>query len=99
MNPGRLGSTMFSVGDLYQKLKAFKSNLQDSTKPLYFAKVDVKAAFDTIPQDAVLKLIASLPSQPEYRMSRHVAIKHGEGYRKDERSKPIRKWTSKAKAP
>jgi telomerase reverse transcriptase len=84
------------VGDLYTKLKAFKSSL-DCTKRLYFAKVDVKSAFDTIPQDAVLKLISSLPSEHEYRISKHVEIKPGENYRSDSKSKPIRKWTALAR--
>ena len=66
---------------------------------LYFAKVDVKAAFDTIPQEAIVNLIASLPSESSYRMSRHVEIKPGEGHRYSEQSKPLRKWGALAKSP
>jgi len=88
---------MFSVGDLYERLKSFKSSLPTSSKSLYFAKVDVKSAFDTIPQDTVLELIASLPTYSEYRISRHAEIKPGDGYREpDNRSKPIRKWSALA---
>ena len=98
-NPSRLGSALFSVGDLHAKLKSFKSVIQNSPKPLYFAKVDVKAAFDTIPQNAVVRLISSIPSESEYRIAKHVEIKPGEGYHEgDDRSKPIRKWTASAKA-
>jgi telomerase reverse transcriptase len=100
-NPNRLGSTVFSVGDLYNKLKVFKLGLSTASKPpLYFAKVDVKAAFDTIPQDAVLKLMACIPSQSEYRISKHVEIKSGERDQSgDYRSKPICKWEALARAP
>jgi telomerase reverse transcriptase len=102
-NPDRLGSTLFSVGDLYQRLKAFKSGLSDSSKPLYFAKVDVQSAFDTLPQAAVIDLIASIPRESEYRISKHAEIKPGDGHRQDtegqRRSKPVRKWMSLARSP
>ncbi|KAG0650734.1 Telomerase reverse transcriptase [Hyphodiscus hymeniophilus] len=97
-NPHRLGSTLFSVGDLYTKLTAFKSSLQGSQKPLYFAKLDVQSAFDTIPQRAVLQLMASIPSDSEYRISKHVEIKPGDGWREGNgNAKPIRKWIALAK--
>lgn len=79
-------------------MKTFKATL-DPSMPLFFAKVDVQAAFDTIPQAAVLNLIASLPSETEYRISKHVEIKPGENYRSDPKSKPIRKWTALARSP
>jgi telomerase reverse transcriptase len=66
-------------------------------------KVDVQSAFDTIPQSAVLKLMETLPSECEYRISKHAEIKPGEGHRLDAdghtRSKPIRKWISLATSP
>ncbi|CAD6447834.1 90dde13d-292a-4651-93b4-1c553ad6b48e [Sclerotinia trifoliorum] len=99
-NLTRLGSTLFSVGDLYQKVKSFKASLGGSTKPLYFAKVDVQAAFDTIPQAAVIKLMKTVPSEPEYRFSRHVEIKPTNAYNTDPNApnKPIRRWKSNAKS-
>ena len=70
---------------------------------LYFAKVDVQSAFDTIPQAAVLQLISSLPSESEYRISRHVEVKPGHDYREvadaHQLFKPIRKWVALAKSP
>lgn len=74
--------------------------MQKSSAHLYFAKVDVKAAFDTIPQNALLRFMSTIPSKPEYRIARHVEIKPGVGYHEgDERSKPIHKWTALAKPP
>ncbi|KAF7867253.1 hypothetical protein EAF04_005336 [Stromatinia cepivora] len=99
-NLTRLGSTLFSVGDLYQKVKSFKASLGASTKPLYFAKVDVQAAFDTIPQAAVIKLMKTVPSESEYRFARHVEIKPTDAYNADPNvpNKPIRRWKSNAKS-
>jgi telomerase reverse transcriptase len=100
-NPSRLGSTLFSVGDLYTKLKAFQTQLSNNEKPLYFVKVDVKAAFDTIPQSSVIKLMSTVATKSDYRISKHVEIKPGENYREDipgkQKSKPTRKWAALAK--
>lgn len=40
-----------------------------------------------------------LPSESEYRISKHVEIKPGENHRADPKSKPIRKWTALAHSP
>lgn len=91
---------MYSVGDLYKRLKAFGSSLEDNSKPLYFVKVDVKSAFDTIPQEAVLKLISSLPSKPRYLIQRHIEVKPGENYLSAQGSrKPLIKRLALAQAP
>lgn len=71
-----------------------------SKNPLYFAKVDVKAAFDTIPQNAVLRLISSVLSKSEYHIAKHLEIKPGVGYHEENtKSRPIHKWTALAKPP
>ncbi|KAJ5032244.1 uncharacterized protein L3040_008853 [Drepanopeziza brunnea f. sp. 'multigermtubi'] len=97
-NPALLGSTLFSVGDLYTRLKAFKSTLPPQT-PLYFAKLDVTAAFDTIPQRAILDLLSMLPSEASYRISKHCELKPGESHLTDHTAKPTKKWVSLAYAP
>jgi telomerase reverse transcriptase len=99
MNPSRLGATMFSVNDIYGRLKAFKEGLGNSSHKLYFAKVDVRAAFDTLPQDAVLSLMGSIPSQDEYIIAKHVEVKPGELEMSGPGAKvpkPIRRWLSSA---
>ncbi|KAI9740924.1 MAG: hypothetical protein M1818_004530 [Claussenomyces sp. TS43310] len=102
MNPSRFGSAMFSVGDLYVKVKNFRNHLGSKlSQPLYFAKVDVQSAFDTIPQAALLQLLSSLPQHSKYRILKHAEIKAGEPLldtHVSSRSKPIRKWTSLAEA-
>ncbi|PBP24578.1 Telomerase reverse transcriptase [Diplocarpon rosae] len=74
-NPTLLGASLFSVSDLYSKLKTFQSHLSTPCPPLYFAKLDVTAAFDTIPQHAILALLATIPSQASYRIARHCELK------------------------
>ncbi|KAL5321239.1 hypothetical protein ACEPPN_012053 [Leptodophora sp. 'Broadleaf-Isolate-01'] len=98
-NPSRLGSALFSVGDLYHKLVTFKSQLPKSHSPLYFAKLDVRSAFDTIPQSAIINLIRTLPSESSYRISKHTTHKPGDNHVSDTSAKPIRKWTSLAHVP
>ncbi|KFY15261.1 hypothetical protein V491_05723 [Pseudogymnoascus sp. VKM F-3775] len=95
LSPGKFGSTLFSVGDLYNKVKEFAKAINPMDHHLYFCKVDVKSAFDTIPQAAVIKLISGLPTSDDYQISKHVEVKPGDGYQHGQ-SKPIRKWTSLA---
>jgi len=94
---------MFSVGDMYQRIKTYKLQFKSPNTKFYFVKVDVQAAFDTIPQAAVVKLMESLPYESIYRIAKHFEIKPGEGYRLNPENlkhcKPIRKWTSLAKSP
>ncbi|KAM0260489.1 hypothetical protein ACHAQJ_002722 [Trichoderma viride] len=99
-NPSKLGSALFAVGDIYERLKAFKDSLESNSHcTFYFAKLDVKAAFDTIPQSSVVKLMRSVPSQDRYFISKHAEVKPGERLGLTEGkciSKPVRRWHSTA---
>ncbi|KXX74891.1 Telomerase reverse transcriptase [Madurella mycetomatis] len=75
LNPSSLGSSLFSVGDIYHRIKTFKDGLGKGEHEFYFAKVDVHAAFDTIPQDAMIDLLRRIPRQSRYRLSKHVEVK------------------------
>ncbi|KAJ3526128.1 hypothetical protein NM208_g11338 [Fusarium decemcellulare] len=100
-NPSKLGSTMFSVSDIYTRLKTFKESLGPKHGKLYFAKIDVKAAFDTIPQPAVIKLMGSVPRQAKYTIMKHAEVKPGERALLDgekSSSKAIRRWHATALA-
>ncbi|KAF7541210.1 hypothetical protein G7Z17_g12014 [Cylindrodendrum hubeiense] len=99
LNPSKLGSTMFSVSDMYTRLKQFKERLGPNHGRLYFAKVDVQAAFDTIPQAAVIKLMGSVPSQAKYTITKHVEVKPGERAELQgdkAATKAIRRWQATA---
>jgi telomerase reverse transcriptase len=103
-NPNLLGSALFSVGDMYPRLKAFRARLRDrglDNSELYFAKLDVQSCFDTIPQHRVVQLMERLCSESNYRMARHAEIKIGEpqNLRKghEPKPKPMRKFVARAK--
>jgi telomerase reverse transcriptase len=90
---------MFSVSDIYTRLKVFKETLSSGHGKLYFAKADVKAAFDTIPQEAVVELMKSVPSQTKYTIMKHVEVKPGERAVIDDdkySSKASRRWHATA---
>lgn len=93
MNPGRLGASLFSVGDLFSRLKQYKSDI-GIKKKFFFVKVDVQAAYDNIPPAAVFKLISNIVTKNKYRISRHTEITPGENYRSDSSSRPTKRWKS-----
>ncbi|GKT48290.1 telomerase-binding protein EST1A [Colletotrichum spaethianum] len=76
-NPCKLGSSMFSVGDIYPRLNAFSAGFKDQHPKFYLAKVDVQSAFDTIPQAAVIRLMGDIPSEKQYVIKKHVEVKAG----------------------
>jgi telomerase reverse transcriptase len=92
---------MFSIGDIYARLKQFQEGLMPDERraPLYFVKVDVQSAFDTIPQAAVIELMLSVPSQEQYTLAKHVEMHSGERIASKNctsASKPTRRWQSNA---
>lgn len=78
--PGRLGGGMFAVGDIYQRVKGFRARVTSEEKgggkkkKFYFVKVDVQAAFDTIPQAAMVELLEKIPGHGVYKESKHVEV-------------------------
>ncbi|OHE97841.1 telomerase reverse transcriptase [Colletotrichum orchidophilum] len=96
-NPSKLGSSMFSVGDLYHRLNTFSAGFGNQRPKFYFAKVDVQSAFDTIPQEAVIRLMDSIPSRDQYIIKKHVEVKAGlldSRQNKNAASKVTRRWHS-----
>ena len=103
--PECLGSALFSISDIYLKVKAFRAQLVASNRGhefLHFAKVDVQSCFDTIPQRQVVELMEKLCSETEYRIARHAEIKPNGAHEYQSRtqldSKPARKFVAKARA-
>lgn len=66
---------MFSVGDIYDRINRFKQRVGSGGGPFFFAKVDVQGAFDTIPQDAVIALMSTVPSEAYYDIVKHVEMR------------------------
>ncbi|TKA49307.1 hypothetical protein B0A49_12697, partial [Cryomyces minteri] len=88
--PGKLGSSLFSVGDMFPRLREFRKSLQQRGllgQPLYFAKVDVKSCFDTIPQNSLVALVEELLSVNEYSIIRHAEIKRLHSQQQDQPDK------------
>jgi telomerase reverse transcriptase len=89
---------MFSVGDIYTRIKSFKAKVGVEQRPFYFAKLDVQAAFDSIPQPAMVKLMQKVMSQSQYQMAKHVEVQPGDHAQSAEsRARPLRKWQTLAK--
>jgi telomerase reverse transcriptase len=100
LNPSRLGASLFSVGDVYQRIKAFKTKLGGGQHKFYFAKVDVQAAFDTIPQDAMIELLKQIPQQSQYKLLKHAEValplSSTTGSSSATDAKPTRRWHTTA---
>lgn len=87
---------MFSIGDIYERIGNFKQRLGQDHGPLYFAKVDVQSAFDTIPQAAIIALMKSVPSQGRYEMVKHVEVRPNDSGAVNG-SKVMKRWNSSAR--
>ncbi|RWA12419.1 hypothetical protein EKO27_g2666 [Xylaria grammica] len=99
IDPGKMGSALFSVGDIYKRMKHFKSRTSISPARFYFAKVDVQSAFDTIPQAAIVSLLNSIPQQRQYRISKYLEVSPSIAAQENGRNfktKPVKKWPSLA---
>ncbi|PGG99055.1 telomerase reverse transcriptase [Blastomyces parvus] len=103
---GMLGATMFSVDDIYARLKAFKESKvppnSATTKPFYFVKLDIQSCFDSIPQQRLIQLTKRLLAEDDYLVTKHVEIRPPEEAltdapgRRQTKVKPVRKFISKA---
>lgn len=103
--PHRSGSALFSVGDMYPRLKAFRNHLRSTNafpEKFYFVKGDVQSCFDTIPQQGVIKLMEDIVSEEEYKITHHAEIKsskmHGYNAKAAKGLMPNRKFVATARA-
>lgn len=66
----------FDGSDLHRQLASFKAHVdQGGDTQFYFVKVDIKSAFDSIPQRNLLDLVETLFQHEDYAMTKHAAIK------------------------
>lgn len=102
--PQTLGSACFSVDDIFSRLQRFRTSLSTRgplASPLFFAKVDVKSCFDTIPQKRLLRLAADILSANEYHLTRYARARLIGGHNEDTPgfgAKPSWKFLTKATA-
>lgn len=63
-NVDNLGSSVFGAQDIYEKMRSYKATLlecHNGTLPkLYFVKVDVACAFDSIDQEKLLEIVQDI---------------------------------------
>lgn len=77
-SPDILGSALFSVDDMFPRLQAYRNALAQqglSGQPLFFAKVDVQACFDTIPQKRLMGLVKTIIDAEQYQIARYSRAK------------------------
>lgn len=103
--PESIGSALLSVGDMYDRLKTFRHHLIDkkqTRKRLFFAKCDVRACFDTLPQRLAVAMASRLMEEDEYKICRHAEVKASHslssGTDLQSQAKCIRKHVSRAQA-
>ncbi|XP_076965524.1 telomerase reverse transcriptase isoform X2 [Callospermophilus lateralis] len=76
--PGLLGASVLGMDDIYRVWRAFvlRVRAQNPAPRLYFVKADVTGAYDTIPQDRLVEVIASIIRPPEntYCVRRYAVV-------------------------
>ncbi|KAJ9602431.1 Telomerase reverse transcriptase [Cladophialophora chaetospira] len=72
--PSSLGSALFSVGDIHDRVADFRKRIPAGAR-LFFAKVDIKSCFDSIPQQQLLRMIECVFSEQSYRTTKHAELK------------------------
>ncbi|KAK6362887.1 hypothetical protein TWF730_000340 [Orbilia blumenaviensis] len=81
--PQAVGAALFSMGEILKKITEFKDRLTSQgvfgKQKLYFVKVDVTSAFDTIPQQRLLEVIEQLYMENMYKIRRQGRIALGSG--------------------
>ncbi|XP_034560573.1 telomerase reverse transcriptase [Notolabrus celidotus] len=66
-SPSLLGSTVWGMADIHKKLGSVAPAQKEKPQPLYFVKVDVSGAFESLPHDKLIEVIgqALSPVQDE----------------------------------
>uniref|UniRef100_A0A2K5MMA9 Telomerase reverse transcriptase n=1 Tax=Cercocebus atys TaxID=9531 RepID=A0A2K5MMA9_CERAT len=76
--PGLLGASVLGLDDIHRAWRNFvlRVRAQDPPPKLYFVKVDVMGAYDTIPQDRLMEVIASIiKPQNTYCVRRYAVVR------------------------
>ncbi|XP_061118802.1 telomerase reverse transcriptase [Conger conger] len=60
--PSWLGATVFGVQDIHRVLGQFAAAQKDNPQPLYFVKMDVSGAYDSLPHDKLMEVVCEVLS-------------------------------------
>jgi len=95
ITPSITGSAMLSTQEIHPRLKIFKERLQKhglyGEAKLYFVKVDITSAFDSLPQDAILGVLRPLLQSQGYKTHKVCEVKH-EQQRLQSKADVHKKW-------
>ncbi|KAL7424993.1 Telomerase reverse transcriptase [Cryptotrichosporon argae] len=72
-----LGSALFGTNEIFAPIQQLKRELirSDGSLPrLYFAKMDIKAAFDTIEQDKMVRVVERLMADKSYWTGQYAVV-------------------------
>uniref|UniRef100_G1PKR5 Telomerase reverse transcriptase n=1 Tax=Myotis lucifugus TaxID=59463 RepID=G1PKR5_MYOLU len=76
--PGLLGASVLGMDDIYRAWRAFvlRMRAQDPVPQLYFVKVDVMGAYDALPQDRLVEVIANViqPQEHTYCLRQYAVV-------------------------
>uniref|UniRef100_A0A665T7W5 Telomerase reverse transcriptase n=1 Tax=Echeneis naucrates TaxID=173247 RepID=A0A665T7W5_ECHNA len=73
--PSLLGSTVWGMTDIHRVLQSLAPAQKEKPQPLYFAKVDVSGAYESLPHDKLIEVVgeALSPVQEEFFTVRRYA--------------------------
>uniref|UniRef100_A0A671U9N2 Telomerase reverse transcriptase n=1 Tax=Sparus aurata TaxID=8175 RepID=A0A671U9N2_SPAAU len=73
--PSLLGSTVWGMTDIHKVMQSITPGQKDTPQPLYFVKVDVSGAYESLPHDKLIEVIdqALKPVQDELFTIRYYA--------------------------
>ncbi|XP_029796960.1 telomerase reverse transcriptase isoform X2 [Suricata suricatta] len=76
--PGLLGASVLGVDDIHRAWRAFvlRVRARDPAPQLYFVKVDVTGAYDALPQDKLVEVIANVirPQENTYCVRQYAVV-------------------------
>ncbi|XP_016067684.1 PREDICTED: telomerase reverse transcriptase [Miniopterus natalensis] len=76
--PDLLGASVLGMDDIYRAWHAFvlRMRAQDPVPQLYFVKVDVMGAYDALPQDRLVEVIANIikPQEHTYCLRQYAVV-------------------------
>ncbi|XP_019731824.1 telomerase reverse transcriptase [Hippocampus comes] len=77
VSPSLLGSTVWGMTDIHKVLTTLVQAQQDNPEPLYFAKVDVSGAYESLPHDELLHVVSealSLANEKSFNIRSYTSL-------------------------
>uniref|UniRef100_A0A8C6W1G5 Telomerase reverse transcriptase n=1 Tax=Nannospalax galili TaxID=1026970 RepID=A0A8C6W1G5_NANGA len=80
-HPNLLGASVLGMDDIYRAWRSFVLHIQDPVPRLYFVKADVTGAYDAIPHNKLVEVVASMirPLENTYCVRRYAVVQRAAG--------------------